>query len=270
MNELMRSVEIKLKRASFQVQSLASSVSDWVARNPITAECKLRDERLGYRLILNDFNEPIPLDEWGLAFGECVHNLRSALDNLAFALARLRTDPPEKPNLIAFPIFQDKHEFEKNGRRSINQLQDAAAALIEKLQPFQRDGSSVLGTPDRDALVLLQWFSNADKHRAPSIALLAPTNIGFEGGVEFLSDVDASANVPPDATVWAGPLSPGIVLIEYRTKHPVASVNGKVECKAIVAIKGIHELAPMVDTLHALNQYTALVVSQFQPFFQQS
>lgn len=264
---LPQSVELKLARASAQVRALDEAVTTWVDANPLVAKCELRQGRLGFRVTQQEFQQPAPLDHWGLLVGECLHNLRSALDNLAFALARLHRDPPEKPQRIAFPIYSDKAQFEKNGSNNIDQLSRAAALLIERLQPFQRDGSAALGTADRDALVLLQWLSNTDKHRVPSVVLIAPTEISHSFAAEFQSEEDAAANVPPDATFWAGPLKPGAVLIEYRTKHPLASASGKFDGKAIVALQTNLETTALVPTLQALNQYVALVCSQFSPFF---
>lgn len=268
MSELVRSVELKINRAETQVQLLSHSISTWVASNPITADCKLRDGRLGFQLIQKNFAAAPPLEEWSLLLGECVHNLRSALDNLAFALARVRRDPPEKPNRIAFPICKDRAQFEKNGYGNIDQLPPAAAMLIQKLQPFQRDGSPAFGTPERDALVLLQSLSNSDKHKVPSVVLVAPTDLTHNVSAAFYSDKDASANVPPDATVWAGPLQPGVVLMELRTNKPLASVSGAFEGHAIVAIQTPSELIAVAPTLRVLHRHTTLVVSQFGTFFQ--
>ncbi len=268
MSAFVLPVELKLNRAGAQIQSLALSISAWVANNPITADCKLRDGRLGFQLIQKDFVAPAPLAEWGLLLGECVHNLRSALDNLAFALARVHRDPPEKPQRIAFPIYQEKTQFEKQGRGNIDQLPGSAAALIERLQPFQRDGSPAFGTPERDALVLLQWLSNADKHRVSSVVLIAPTSLTHKVSALFQSDEDAAANVPPDTTIWAGPLQSGAVLLEWRTNKPIASVSGGFEGNAIVAIQTMHEPAALTPTLQTLHQYTALIVSQFGHFLQ--
>ncbi len=267
LSELKRSVELKLSRAGQQAQALSASISSWGTQNPINADCTLLENRLGFRLILKEFQTPPPLDEWSLWLGECVHNLRSALDNLAFALARLRQDPPQRPNQIAFPIYEDRSKFQDRGCQNIDQLPRAAADLIEKLQPFQRDGSPTLGTPDRDALVLLQALNNTDKHRVPTLVLIAPSEITHEVGVTFYSDQDASVNVPPDTTVWAGPLSPGVVLLEWRTTKPIASVTGGVTAKAIVAIQRNEISLPVGTTLRALHGYTMLVVSQFNQFF---
>ncbi|TXT36767.1 MAG: hypothetical protein FD135_4058 [Comamonadaceae bacterium] len=264
---LPKSVELKLARASAQVNSINEAITSWVIVNPLVATCELRESRLGFRVTQQEFLQPAPLDHWGLLTGECVHNMRSALDNLAFALACLSRDPPERPRGIAFPIYTEKALFEKNGRKNIDQLPQPAAELVERLQPFQRDGSPAFGTPDKDALVLLQWLSNTDKHQVPSVVLIAPTEISHNFSAAFMSEEDAAANVPPDATIWAGPLSAGTVLLEYRTKHPLASAGGKFEGKAIVAIQTSSEPQPIVPVLQALNQYVALVCDQFRPFF---
>lgn len=267
MNGIARSAELKLARAESQIWALCTAVSNWIERNPISADCNLREGRLGFQLIQKEFPEPPQLEQWGLALGECVHNLRSALDNLAYALARLECDPPQKPNQVAFPIYQDRAKFESKGSLNIRQLPSEAAQLIEQMQPFQRVSPPDPCTSDRDPLVLLQWLSNADKHRVPSVVLIAPTQWTHNVAAQFKSDEDATANVPPDVSIWAGPLSPGVVLMEWRTNCPIDSVSGKYEGKAIVSIQGISEPAPLEATLLNLHQYTALVVSQFQRFF---
>jgi hypothetical protein len=263
----IRSVELKLVRADSQARYVADLIGAWTSRNPIGVRSELRDGRLGFRLIVNEFSEQPPVDEWGLLVGECVHNLRSALDNLAYSLARLKCDPPTRPGTIAFPIYRDKAQFEKKGRRNLDQLPDSAADLIEKIQPFQRDGSPAAGTPQDDPLALLQSINNADKHRIPSVVLIAPTEIAFSADVEFQSDEDAEANTPPDATIWAGPLQPGVILVEYRTNRPIISAKGDHEIKALVAIEIANKYVPVGGLLLNLSQYTASVVSQFHSFF---
>ena len=94
MNQLVRSVHLKLERASAQTIKLDNEAQRWVAANHIRAKCELLKDRLGFRLVQEEFAEPPPFEQWGLLLGECAHNMRSALDNLAYALARLHKDPP--------------------------------------------------------------------------------------------------------------------------------------------------------------------------------
>lgn len=229
--------------------------------------CELREGRFGFRLVLEEFAEAPALETWALVLGDCVHNLRSALDNLAFALARLEQDPPMRPGQIAFPICETKEDFDRRRERLFAQLPRSASELIERLQPFQRDGLPDKGTPDRDALVLLRWFSNADKHRVPAVVLLAPAAVKSSCSVEFLNEADAEANLPPDQTAWLGPLSPGTVLVEHRTSTPIASVKGQFDAHAIVAVETVGDPLPVATTIQSLGYYVSLVVEQFRAFF---
>lgn len=268
MQDLIRSVDLKLARADSQVGALADQISAWTSGNPINVRVELREGRLGYRLILQDFAETAPLDDWGLLIGECVHNLRSALDNLAFALARLLRDPPSRPEQIAFPIYQDRSKFEKHGRVKLDQMPPEAGSLIERLQPYQRDKVEVEGTPDTDALVRLQLLNNQDKHRIPSVVLIVPESIKHAWHVDFQSEEDARANEPPDATGWLEALYPGVVLLEYRTNRPIAKVTGNFDMRAVVSMQITDKRAPAVPTMRDLSYYTALIVAQFRGFFE--
>lgn len=263
----MWSVDAKLARASAQVAALLQSVATWASTNQISARCELREGRLGYRLIQGQYAASPPLIEWGLWTGECVHNLRSGLGNLAFALARLHCDPPGRPQDIAFPIYREKNKFDENAKKNIAQLPKKAAALIERIQPFQRDGSPAEGVAANDPLLLLQSLNNTDKHRVPSVVLLAPATLSHLHDIEFRSEDEAAANAPPDLTAWTGPLNAGVVLVEMRSKHPLASVKGRSEIHAVVALETDEGPRPLDQVLKPLLVYTSMIVDQFRAFF---
>lgn len=267
--DLIRSVDLKLARAKSQVAMLADEISAWSARNPINTRQELREGGLGFRVILEDFVDSPPLDDWGLLIGECVHNLRSALDNLAYSLARLKCDPPSRPDRVRFPICEDRSKFKKENRRSLDQMQAEAVSLIEQLQPFQRERPDVEATPDRDPLVLLRWLSNRDKHRVPPVVLLNPAEIRYAYGAQFYSSEDLKANMPPDATVWLDPLKPGAVLMEHRTTRPIKGVIGNSTVHARVAIETEtgHKRVSVDKAMGKLSTYTAEVVDLFRGFF---
>jgi hypothetical protein len=259
---------VKIDRADAQVPFLEQQINDWSGRNTLDAELLLRDGRLGLKLVLKEFKEPAPLNDWALIFGECIHNLRSSLDNLAFALARLQCDPPENERAILFPIFHDKAEFNRKGRRYLSQLPDEAATLIERLQPFQRDGSEQFGKPEDDKLLMLQSFNNSDKHQIPAVVLVAPQDLKINFNAEFYHEAHASENTPPNVEVNAGPLTPGVVLVEYLTTHELKSGSLQIEGSACIAISGLAEPMPIIPTIFAIQQYVKLVALQFTPFFE--
>ena len=266
MNQLVRSVHLKLERASAQTIKLDNEAQRWIAANHIRAKCELLKDRLGFRLVQEEFAEPPPFEQWGLLLGECAHNMRSALDNLAYALARLHKDPPMSPGQISFPIFTDRKRFEESGRKNLKALPKKAADLIEQLQPFQRNVTSGTGLPESDALNLLQQINNFDKHRVPAFVLLAPTRMEHSFSVAFVSEEQAAKEAPPDTMIWGGPLAPGAVLIEQRTRSPVAKVEGSYQGAAVLQIQIAERNLPLEQVI-SVCRYVHLVCSQFNPFF---
>jgi len=263
---LIRPVDLKLARAKAQAQGLIDSISAWATGSNISSHLELLEGRLGFRHVVADFTQPCQADEWGLLVGECAHNLRSALDNIAFALARRHCDPPPKPSRIAFPIFTDETRFEKEARPTLEQLSAAASGLIKGLQPFNHTGSAVADAPASYALQLLQSLNNADKHRVPSVVVIGQSHTTHEARIEFFREEDRALNVPPDTTTSSGPLHPGAVLLEWRTKHPIASVHHEFEILASVVVETSLGLSP-ITVMQSLSSYTESVVDQFRSFF---
>lgn len=106
----------------------------------------------------------VPPDRIGVFIGECLYNLRSALDQIAWALAS--RDGRIPPDRIQFPILE--HEpVSSNARQSwrqqtsgIGEPDSLELEVIKSLQPYTR-GSGVQLHP----LFLLDDWRNADAHR---------------------------------------------------------------------------------------------------------
>jgi hypothetical protein len=103
-----------------------------------------------------------PPDEvWGPIIGDAVHNLRSALDHLAWQLA-VPSARATTPRRIEFPIFLDDPATDREIRgaltKKLNCLRPESQAIIDGAQPYK--------TGDRHhPLWLLQTLWNTDKHR---------------------------------------------------------------------------------------------------------
>jgi len=268
--DLIRPVDLKLARAHAQANELCAQIEKWRLQNPIKMKSELFEDRLGYQIIVTDFEESTKLEEWGILIGEFMHNLRSSLDNLAFALARLKEDPPSNPNQISFPIFQEKAEFVKKSKAKISQQLPANAAdMIEKIQPFQRLNPNVDGEPNTDALVLLQWFNNIDKHRIPTVLLMVPTgDILKTATIEFYTAEDAALNVPPQVEFFGYPIKKGAILMQHKTNKPICKVNGEFTLGANVSVQGLNSIDSVEPLVKQLHYYTSLIVDQFRVFFQ--
>lgn len=95
---------------------------------------------------------------FGLVFGDYVHNLRSALDHLVWAMAvnNLSGKEPSNANEINFPVADNYPAFVD--APALRALTWEQATVIERFQPY-RGGDAP--NPLRD----LNAFWNDDKHR---------------------------------------------------------------------------------------------------------
>ena len=253
----------KWTRASKKADILSNSISNFCEDNPISLEAKLREGRLGVDLVCQMDNLTVPLKEWSIELGEIVYSLRSSLDNLIYVCAKDHFDPPLKPRLLSFPIVQDATQYQNEVRNILSQVSPNISKKKEKIQPFQRSSPEVEGAPEFDPLVLLNWLSNHDKHRLPVPFLIPPREIGINQTCEFESEHEASENVPPDMVVHVVPLSHGNKIIEYRTKHPVKRITGKVDITAHVAFNSHNGARDLSEAMNQLVWYTKLTIDEF-------
>lgn len=98
---------------------------------------------------------------WGVVLGECVHNLRSALDHLVCQLTLLDGGTMDDCAQTQFPIAsKSEAQFEQMANFRIPGLSKWHRAMVKRAQPY-RAGDSAAKHP----LSVLADLSNADKHR---------------------------------------------------------------------------------------------------------
>jgi hypothetical protein len=118
--------------------------------------------------------DPVP-KRFSLLIGDCVFNLRAALDHLALSLAKAFT-PNITDRQIAtseFPIFHDEQMFKSVEERRIGCVAPPARKVIKLLQPYQRgDGYH------SDPLWQLHELNRIDKHRTLTICMTVPIDSG--------------------------------------------------------------------------------------------
>ncbi len=104
--------------------------------------------------------EPPPL-RWGVMLGECVHNLRSALDHLVCQLTLLNGGTIEDCAQTQYPIAsKGEAQFEAMANRRIPGLSKRHRAMVKMTQPYKAGGRAAF-----HPLGVLAELSNADKHR---------------------------------------------------------------------------------------------------------
>lgn len=80
------------------------------------------DDKSGYRLVVEVDRTPLLLD-WGLAFGDAVHQLRSVLDNVTWYLSQLNGFVPRNPERVSFPMCTTEDKW--TGERPTGGPQDS-------------------------------------------------------------------------------------------------------------------------------------------------
>lgn len=147
----------KAKRAEVALEETAVEWRAWVESDPYPSRVESHGAE---HLIYYDFSVPAP-PHFAVRIGEIAHDLRSALDHLAWreALEHLGREPTrDEAKEIAFPICERRRSFERSSVREY--VSTDAWAAMERHQPFRDE------TPKRPhALALLHWINRMDKHR---------------------------------------------------------------------------------------------------------
>ena len=167
--------DLKLYRALQHLERLEVEVKRWLGGNPYSIGIESDPERRENALWVNPLHPP-PAD-FSLIIGDCLHNLRSALDSLVYTLAIANHGSPLSKDIakkMQFPMTKDCDGF-RSSKWRIRDIPDGAQAEIEGLQPYNRRQNYA-----RDPLWVLNELSNIDKHRLPHLTLFAlrATHIG--------------------------------------------------------------------------------------------
>jgi hypothetical protein len=217
-------ISYKLRRAHEQFESLDVAIKRFLEADPEKwrvvshDDPDTRDRIYGIEVI-----EPPPAVEWGVLTGEIVHNLRSGLDHLAYALCLDHAPSKTPPRNTEFPIFWDEDRFDDvktgGGRYKIRGMSWEAQSAIRDLQPFNAGR-----LPKAQSLWLLQEMSNIDKHRHVHLAVLGyPAITSFEDPEVELIPIWSKDNreaarahpLTPETEVKSDPLiTPQVILDE--------------------------------------------------------
>jgi len=200
--------DLRLKRASEHLQSIKAEVRRWREEHPYRTYVKF-DEQSGEKSIIAEVFWQ-PRAELGLLIGDCIHNLRSTLDNLVYDLARANRNGPLSRSIARdsqFPIFTSEAKFLSKGMRQIRGVAPVAKTIIEGLQPYRRGDRK-----SAHQLWMLNSLANSDKHRLlPTTAAQTASAAGFI----LPSGPDIS-----DIRMHVGPVDTGTVLAEYTFAGP--------------------------------------------------
>jgi hypothetical protein len=184
---------------------------------------------------------PEPPTIIGLLVGDCIHNLRSALDHVVYAL--ISTNPAGAGNppseRAMFPICDTRagyvHQVKKLHR--LDGLPEAVAALIESLQPYRTREKGLDYT--MHPLWVLNKLQNIDKHRrlmlAAGVARLAHVSVRYKSGHDM------------DLVIAEDMLYDGAILTSYPPAPDGSEVQMNGYLVSYVAMREVDELRSLVD-----------------------
>lgn len=183
--------DLKFGRAFEHLQQLKAAEDRWLNGDHHSLRQE-RDPKTWDVTLFATVTEQPPADPFGLLIGDCLHNLRSALDLLAYALAGPKPLPQDIAEASEFPIFGDESRsgksgvgpdlFRDHGLAKIASWDPKAKTVIEGLQPYKR-GNAYRTHP----LWILHELDRVNKHRLLHTAVAA-----FEG---FYMEPSKNVNV---------------------------------------------------------------------------
>ena len=194
--------------------------------------------------------------ELGLCIGDAAHNLRSALDHIAYALAKPAAG---KEKYVCFPLFDAKSKFIENRGKCLPGVPPAAVKAIERLQPY----------PGRHAakpklLGRIQAIDNWDKHRS-----LLVTGAGRLATKILISHI-RPASVVSHRIYQTKRIQKNAILARFQLGETPTQENMDVRCELTLAPVFDKRMPNMGQTpiLNLLDDAARLIESEIIPTFE--
>jgi hypothetical protein len=195
-----------------------------------------------------------------LVVGDCVHNLRSALDHLVFQLAMLNGAGSVAATKTSFPVCLTRKEFKNSVKGNVRPfISRVALTEIEKCQPYK-----TTNLPDTDIIWQLSQLDIIDKHRVLIVVLQQFRPIGFELTVPT-GDKFSHAVTESD---WK-PSKDGAEIVRFDLSHAITrpgKVNVKVQTAATVQFSNTGLVCDGRIVEHVLQQCGTAVESIVNTF----
>ena len=257
---------------TLKAEAVGSSTftNEWMSRYPATPEA--HRDGLEYRFYV----EPEPLDtlDWALLAGDCLFNLRAALDHIAYELHVRRYKgrvPKDAAKASAFPIFTTRPAVDPAKWKDIKRLGFKQRKAIEFLQPYNRRNDKFWAI--RDALGDIQTLNNIDKHRhlhlLQATAVTAPVP-SYAGGVGWSAEDFPPSYGFEQISFLAKPLvgKTEVFRWTFDTVPPdiAEQVNKNHEITALVCLYEGGQARPMKSLLSSLVMAVEVVLKRFSVF----
>jgi hypothetical protein len=250
----------KIERAKQHIGDLERAILDYRSTDPYRLRVE-EDFKAREKVYLVHERSPIP-EQLALIAGDAVHNLRSALDHLAWQLVEAGPGSPSKGT--SFPIRDTAPKKEADFRAKIKGMKPGAESLIESLQPY-KGGNGDLWTLHRLDII--------DKHQLLLVAACAVGEVssppidtqGDLSQVNFQLKIRTPFGKQPDGTF---PIMKDGTEFARSTGSTNVPENNDLDLSFEIAFAEpqIVQGKPVLPFVHQLAQLVDGIVRQFVPF----
>ena len=260
----------KTQRAKEHFRDLLIKANEFSGLNPYGVVIDENPET-GERVWRARVSRQIPI-EWSMITGDVVHNLRAALDFLAWQLviANGRTPDsntyfPIRRPLQASPPPKAIRDYQAKEKRQIESFGETAMAIIERLQPDPRRYS---GDVELHPLWLLHQLDIWDKHKLLNIVggtvRLSGLTIGGPG-----EDVHIDRMVIGGGDVRVVPIADGTELLRLKLGDDTPNVKVEEQFQFYIAFEqgGPGKGEPVLPTCDNLISFIDQSITLFAPLF---
>lgn len=151
--------DLKWSRANAHYATLQARFAEWQASAPSSVEGILREDRETIDLFVR-IPRGVPTQEWALTIGDALHNLRCALDAVAWGMAHYNEAEPKRPKRVAFPICTEESQWREAMKAWISDIDPEFQHRLSMVQPFNYAPAGTTTT-----LSVLHELDVQDKHR---------------------------------------------------------------------------------------------------------
>jgi hypothetical protein len=158
----MESVDAKMIRAHEHLETFAREVDEYLSTIEIKQYLKTSPNHPHPWLVVHA-NDYIPPMRLSTIAGDCIHNMRSALDSLVCGLA-LTVDRTCDCTNTKFPFTENEPDWKANGVKRLAGIPSEAVEILRTVQPWC---DPITPNP----LLMLNKLNNMDKHRHCTFSL---------------------------------------------------------------------------------------------------
>lgn len=256
----------KIERANEHIKYLTEELQrfleDNAGRYRIVAQLHdKRDDRLFVVKAFDDGIAPVPL-RLCVIVGEVLHQLRSSLDHLIWALARRKHANPGFK--IGFPVCETRDKYEKSIKNGIVKgISGKTLPLIEAVQPYRESA------PRKSPLFILDDLNITDKHKLLMVAVFAvrpPDAINIDPG-----EADITFVLPDPKLIrpYVRPTKDGAEVFRYRIRggNPKTKVHLNFPCHIALHETGTTQFQAVIPSLVQLRDATVRILELFKGEF---